>query len=183
MNVYQQGSLPEDDQVCPFDRSPTGPRTSRSAGTPYVNWGFVGFDSIARMTKKLAGAVVAAFASLAVGAAPAVAAPASVVTLTVADNGRQVRVHRGTHIMVRLAVNPHQDPDPTTWWHAVSESGPALRARPQTLMAARGRTLGHYLAVARGTATLSSSRAVCPQTGTGPTCHAMQGWNVTVEVR
>ena len=116
-------------------------------------------------------------------AKPTTAKPASRVTLTVADNGRQVRVHRGEQVLVRLSVNPRRDPDPTTWWRAIDESGRALQARPQTAIAIRGTTRGRYQAVARGTAVLSSSRAVCPAQNNGPTCHALQGWSVTVDVR
>ena len=116
-------------------------------------------------------------------AKPTTAKPASRMTLTVADNGRQVRVHRGEQVLVRLSVNPRRDPDPTTWWRAIDESGRALQARPQTAIAIRGTTRGRYQAVARGTAVLSSSRAVCPAQNNGPTCHALQGWSVTVDVR
>ena len=116
-------------------------------------------------------------------AKPTAAKPASRMTLTVADNGRQVRVHRGEQVLVRLSVNPRRDPDPTTWWRAIDESGRALQARPQTAIAIRGTTRGRYQAVARGTAVLSSSRAVCPAQNNGPTCHALQGWSVTVDVR
>ena len=114
---------------------------------------------------------------------PAQVKAVSSVTLTEADNGRAVRVHMGEQILVRLAVNPRRDPDPTTWWRAVDESGSALQARPQTALAIRGLTRGRYRAVAGGEATLSSSRAVCPPTGPGPACHAMRGWSVTVDVR
>lgn len=109
--------------------------------------------------------------------------PASTIALTVADNGRRVRVHRGDHILVHLAVDPSRYPDPASWWGAVAESGRALRARPQTMMPVRGATLGHYRAVARGQATLSSTRPACPPQPSGPTCHALLAWSVTVDVR
>jgi len=105
------------------------------------------------------------------------------ITLTAADNGRTVHVTRGEEVRVKLAVKLKQNPDPTTWWHAVTESGDALEALPQTLMAMRGVTLGRYRADAKGEATLTSSRAICPQHPGAPTCHSMQGWNVTVDVR
>src|SRR3954453_3831407 len=54
---------------------------------------------------------------------------------------------------------------------------------PQTAMSVRGTTLGRYQAVARGEATLRTSRSVCPRHDTGPACHSMQHWNVTVDVR
>ena len=108
---------------------------------------------------------------------------ARTITLTATDNGRHVRVHRGDTVQVLLRADPRANPDPTTWWRAIDESGPALRALPQTAISIRGTTRGRYRAAARGEATLSSSRPVCPRHGTGPTCHSMQGWNVTVDVR
>jgi hypothetical protein len=50
-------------------------------------------------------------------------------------------------------------------------------------MTVRGSTRARYQGVARGEAVLGSSRSVCPQHGTGPTCHSMQGWHVTIDVR
>jgi len=139
------------------------------------------------------GAAVAALAvpvAMALTAMPALAAtppPAGyaamkpAITLTLADNGRHVRAHRGERINVRLSVDPSWDP--SIWWRPIDEDGRALRARPQTLFAMRGTTLGRYTAVARGEATLSSARAACPQTSNGTACHAMLGWSVTVDVR
>jgi hypothetical protein len=129
---------------------------------------------------------VALTATQALAATPTLSARAalnSTITLTVADNGRHVRVHRGEHITVQLSVDPSRNPDPTTWWRPIDQDGRALRARPQTLLPVRGTTLGRYTAVTRGKATLSSARAVCPQTSNGPTCHAMQRWSITVYVR
>jgi hypothetical protein len=129
-------------------------------------------------------AVAAGFAAVAVAATPAPAAyPHSTITLTGADNGRHVRVHRGEHVIVRLSVDLRRNPDPATWWRSITESGPALRVRPQTLFLVRGVTRSSYQAVARGEATLSSSRAACPPSDHSPTCFAMQGWSVTVDVR
>jgi len=105
------------------------------------------------------------------------------VRLSVADNGKTIHVKRGQQIMVTLAVNLKHNPDASTWWHAVDESGNALKALPQTLMAMRGVTNARYQAVAKGKATLSSSRAVCPQHPGGPTCHSLQGWQVKIDVR
>jgi len=105
------------------------------------------------------------------------------ITLTVADNGRHIRVPRGEHVMVQLSVKPRRTADPSTWWRAISESGHALQGRPVGTMTPRGVTAGHYFAVRRGEATLSSSRAACPSTANAPTCFAMQGWSVTVDVR
>jgi hypothetical protein len=143
----------------------------------------MGILSKASFGTRIASAVVvlAATPALATPTPAAQGALTSAITLTAADNGRHVRVRRGAHIKVRLLVDPSQDP--TTWWRPVDETGRALRALPQTLPAIRGTTLGRYKAVARGTATLSSARAACPQTGSGPTCHAIQGWTVTVDVR
>jgi hypothetical protein len=135
------------------------------------------------MKQGMALALVATTALVAApGTADAATRAARTVTLTVADNGRHIRVHKGENVLVRLRVDPRQNPDPTTWWRAIDESGHSLRARPQTAISIRGLTRGRYQAVARGQATLSSSRSVCPQNGTGPTCHSMQGWNVTVDV-
>lgn len=129
-------------------------------------------------------------ALVALAAAASVTAPASppasyhaVVELTNADNGRHVRVHRGQPISVALAVDPKQYPDPTTWWHSIAEEGTALSVRPQTWMPVRGVTMGRFKAVARGEATVSSARAVCPQSPNRPICHAIQGWSVTIDVR
>jgi hypothetical protein len=122
----------------------------------------------------------------AVPASPALAAPASPpasITLTVADNGRHLQVPRGEHVMVQLSVDPARDANPATWWHPITEQGRALQGRPVGTMVPRGMTAGHYFAVHRGAATLSSSRAVCPPTDNSRTCFAMQGWSVTVDVR
>jgi hypothetical protein len=108
---------------------------------------------------------------------------ARTITLTAADNGRRIRLHRGENVLVQLRVNLRESPDPTTWWRAIGEAGRALKVRPQTAISIRGTTRGHYQAVARGRAVLSSSRSVCPQRADGPTCHSMQGWNVTIDVR
>lgn len=109
------------------------------------------------------------------------ALPVRSITLTDADSGRRVYLRRDTYVLVSLRVGPHSDS--TTWWRGISEHGRALQVRPQTAMSMRGVTLARFQAVARGEATLSSSRAVCPQHGTGPTCHSMQSWSVTVDVR
>ena len=128
-------------------------------------------------------AILQAVAATAVSAALAVtpAPAAKTITLTAADNGRHIHVHRGEYVLVGLRLDPRTDP--TTWWHAIDESGRPLRTLPQIAMSMRGTTLGRFRAVARGEATLESSRSVCPQHGAGPTCHSMQGWHVTVEVR
>jgi predicted secreted protein len=107
--------------------------------------------------------------------------PVPTVTLTAADNGRSVRLRRGEDLLVLLQVDPGTDP--TTWWRPIDETGGSLSVLPQTAMSMRGTTAGRYRAVARGEAALSSVRSVCAQHGTGPTCHSMQGWHVTVEVR
>jgi hypothetical protein len=104
-------------------------------------------------------------------------------TLTVGDNGRRIRVRRGEDVLVRLRVDPRTSPDPRMWWRAIGEFGRPLTARPQTAVSVRGMTRGRYRAVARGEARLSSSRSVCRRHGNGPTCHSMQRWAVTVDVR
>lgn len=106
-----------------------------------------------------------------------------VITLTVHDNGKTIRVSRGEQIRVTLAVDLKQNPDASTWWHAVTESGGALKPLPQTLMAARGVTNARYQVTAKGRATLSSSRAVCPSHSGAPACHSMQSWQVKITVR
>jgi hypothetical protein len=133
--------------------------------------------------KIVLSAVTAATLAPVAAGPPASAYGRSTVTLTASDNGHTVRVHRGTWINVLLQVNPQQSPSRSTWWNTVAESGRALSARPQTLMLVRGTTMGRFRAVARGEATLSSTRAVCPTVPGQPTCHSMQGWSVTVDVR
>ena len=124
-------------------------------------------------------AFLEAVTAMALVVAPAPAA--KTITLTAADNGRVVHVHRGEYVSVRLRLAPRTDS--TTWWHGIGESGHALKVLPQTAMAMRGTTLARFRAITRGKATLDSSRSVCPQHGTGPTCHSMQAWHVTVSVR
>jgi hypothetical protein len=134
--------------------------------------------------KRWIGLVLTTAAVTGFGASPARAASPEpkTITLRVADNGRHIRVPRGEHVMVQLSVRPRTS-DPSTWWHSIGETGRALRARPVGTMTPRGVTAGHYFAVHRGEATLSSERAACPSTAGSPTCHAMQGWSVTVDVR
>ncbi|MEV6845506.1 hypothetical protein [Actinoplanes sp. NPDC051411] len=133
------------------------------------------------MKRTMALALTAA-AVTALGAAPAQAASPKMITLTVADNGRHIRVPRGEHVMVQLKVKG-RDADPSTWWRPIAENGRALQARVVGTMTPRGVTAGHYYAVHRGEATLSSARAACPASSNAPTCFAMQGWSVTVDVR
>src|SRR3954452_21464889 len=106
-----------------------------------------------------------------------------VINLTVHDNGKTIRVSRGEQIRVTLAVDLKQNPDASTWWHTVTESGGALKPLPQTLMAARGVTNARYQVIAKDRATLSSSRAVCPSHWGAPACHSMQRWQVKITVR
>jgi hypothetical protein len=127
---------------------------------------------------------VTAAAVTAVGAAPAQAAPPNMITLTVADNGRHIRVPPGGHIMVQLKVDQRRTADPSTWWRPITENGRALQTRVVGTMIPRGVTAGHYVATHRGEATLSSTRAACPSSNSAqPACFAMQGWSVTIEVR
>jgi hypothetical protein len=134
------------------------------------------------MKRAIALAVTAA-AVTTVGATPAEAASPKMITLTVADNGRHIRVPRGEHVMVRLAVEHRRTADPSTWWRPIAEQGRALQTRPVGTMIPRGVTSGHFYALHPGEATLSSARAACPSSGNAPTCFAMQGWSVTVDVR
>ncbi len=116
---------------------------------------------------------------------PGYAKPVSkrTITLTVADNGKTIHVARGKQVVVKLVVKVKHNPDATTWWHPVTESGEALEALSPALIAHPGVTDARYRAIAKGEATLSSSRAVCPQHSDKPACHSMQGWQVTVDVR
>jgi hypothetical protein len=141
--------------------------------------------SPAQAASRAQAASPAPAASPAQAASPARAASSKpkMITLTVADNGRHLRVPRGEHVMVQLSVRPRRTADRSTWWHSISETGRALQARPVGTMIPRGVTAGHYFAVRRGEATLSSARAACPSTAGNPTCFAMQGWSVTIDVR
>jgi hypothetical protein len=103
-------------------------------------------------------------------------------TLGVADNGRRFCVHRGQQISVALSVDPGRYPDRSQWWSAIGESGRALQERSQPIRTTPGTTLGRFEAAEHGVATLSATRAVCPPNPGGPTCHSMQGWQVTVVV-
>jgi hypothetical protein len=134
------------------------------------------------MKRALALAVTAA-AVTTIGATPAEAGTARTITLTAADNGRHIRVPRGEHVMVQLSVEHRRTADPSTWWRPITEQGRALQARPAGTMTPRGVTAGHFYAVHSGEATLSSARAACPSGNNAPTCFAMQGWSVTVDVR
>jgi hypothetical protein len=133
--------------------------------------------------KRIIALALTATAITTVGAAPAQAASAKMITLTVADNGRHIRVPRGEHVMVRLSVAHRRTADLSTWWRPIAERGRALQARPVGTMTARGVTAGHYYAAHRGESALSSARAACPASDNHPTCFAMQGWSVTVDVR
>lgn len=106
-----------------------------------------------------------------------------VITLTVADNGKTIHVVLGEQVAVRLAVKLKHNPTAATWWHAVTESGETLKVLPSKSMAQRGVTKARYDAVAPGNATLSSSRTGCPSHPGTPTCHSMQSWQVSIEVR
>jgi hypothetical protein len=132
--------------------------------------------------KRMMALALAAAAVTTLGAAPAQAASPKMITLTVADNGRHIRVPRGEHVMVQLKVKD-RDADPSTWWRPIAQKGRALQARVVGTMIPRGVTAGHYYAVHRGEATLSSARAACPASDNAPTCFAMQSWSVTVDVR
>jgi hypothetical protein len=135
------------------------------------------------MTMRRAVALaLAATAVTAVAATPAQAASPKMITLTVADNGRHIRVPRGEHVMVQLKVKG-RNADRSTWWRPITEQGRALQVRVVGTMTPRGVTAGHYFAAHRGEATLSSARAACPAATNAPTCFAMQGWSVTVDVR
>lgn len=137
------------------------------------------------------GIILGLLASFLIGApVPALASPAAFrggygarnVELGNNDNGREVRVHAGEQVDVTLTVDPRQYPDPAVWWGAIVLTGNALSRIPQNIMPVRGHTVGRFVAVHPGNSELTSKRAVCPPSKDHPTCHAVQGWSVTIDV-
>jgi hypothetical protein len=140
---------------------------------------------------RILGAALAAGALLSGGIATAAeAAPAPDlrcsghhhrdVRLDTGDNGRAIRVCDGDRIDVALRA-PMRGP----LWSPIHVDGDAVqmdRHHPR-VFPARGMTVGFFVAVHRGQATLTSTRPVCPPNPGGPTCHSMQGWKVDVTVR
>jgi hypothetical protein len=103
------------------------------------------------------------------------------VALSVRDNGRRVCVRQGQRITVVLRVNPVRYPEPGQWWSAVTASGPAVSALPQTALPAQGVTLGTFEAAATGAAELSATRKPCPARAS-MFCHVELSWHVKVVV-
>lgn len=103
-------------------------------------------------------------------------------SLGVTDNGRRFCVQLQSQIAVALSEDPSPYSGRSQRWSAIRESGRALQERSQPIVATPGTTLGRFQAIKRGVATLSSTRAVCPPNNGGPTCHSVQGWQVTIVV-
>lgn len=99
-----------------------------------------------------------------VSAAPA-CAPSAEVTVTAADNGKQVCIRAGGLVKVELAAG----------WAPVTASGAALAKASGS----------EFNGAKAGRAELTSSERVCPKpTGKGMMgCGALRGWKVTVVVR
>jgi predicted secreted protein len=98
--------------------------------------------------------------------------------LTEADSGRTVQLQKGQRISVTL----HEAPGYTPWSRlATSDGGVLLPVVDTRAAAARGITLGSFLAMAPGSARVTSSATQdCPQ---GSTCSGpAQAWTVTVQV-
>jgi hypothetical protein len=98
-------------------------------------------------------------------------------SLTDADVGRTLQVHKGD----RLSVALHEPAGFSPWSRLASSDGTVLLPVVDTRAAAvRGVTLGSFQAVAPGTAQLTSTTAQdCPQ---GPCPAIARAWTVTVQV-
>ena len=108
----------------------------------------------------------------------------SVITLTNADNGRSVCVRRGTAVQVYLRGTQ------ASRWSAIHASSGVLRPHANGhLLLALGVTGGSFIAAHPGTASLTSTRLVCPtpppnsgsESGTVE-CGAILGFRVSVRV-
>ena len=107
-----------------------------------------------------------------------------VITLTNADNGRSVCVRRGTAVLVYLRGAP------ASRWSVIHASSAVLRPRANGRgLLALGMTGASFVAVRPGTASITSTRPVCPtpppnsmsQSGTVE-CGAILGFRVSVRV-
>lgn len=99
-------------------------------------------------------------------------------SLTEADSGRTLQVHKGDRLSIALREPAGFSP----WSRMASSDGTVLLPVVDTRAAAvRGVTIGSFQAVAPGTAQLTSSATQdCPQ---GAACTALaRGWTVTVQV-
>ena len=108
----------------------------------------------------------------------------SVITLTNADNGRSVCVRRGTAVQVYLRGTQ------AGRWSAIHASSGVLQPHANGhLLLALGVTGGSFIAAHPGTASLTSTRLVCPtpppnsgsESGTVE-CGAILGFRVSVRV-
>ena len=108
----------------------------------------------------------------------------SVITLTNTDNGRSVCVRRGTAVRVYLRGTQ------ASRWSAIHASSGVLQPHANGhLLLALGVTGGSFIAAHPGTASLTSTRLVCPtpppnsgsESGTVE-CGAIVGFRVSVRV-
>jgi len=142
---------------------------------------FVRFIGVAIATGALLSGGFAAAAS----ASPALPAPCWLgnhhdLHLTATDNGRRLRVCRGTKIDVVLRA-----PIDAPMWTPITATGHAvsLDSHHPHVFLPRGVTAGYFVATRPGTSELTSTRPACPPNPTGPTCHAIQAWRVDISVR
>jgi hypothetical protein len=100
--------------------------------------------------------------------------------VTQIDTGRTVCLHLGGTITVVLAGSVGQQ-----MWRPVSVTGDVLHlAAGPSSPSVSATTSDTFRAVSLGTATLTSSRSVCPVPKPGTVaCLAMQGFMLTVDVR
>ena len=107
-----------------------------------------------------------------------------VITLTNADNGRSVCVRRGTAVQVYLRGTQ------ASRWSAIHASSGVLQSHANGhLLLALGVTGGSFIAAHPGTASLTSTRLICPtpppnsgsESGTVE-CGALLGFRVSVRV-
>ena len=107
-----------------------------------------------------------------------------VITLTTADNGRSVCVRRGAAVQVYLRGTQ------ASRWSAIHASSGVLQPHANGhLLLALGVTGGSFIAAHPGTASLTSTRLVCPtpppnsgsESGTVE-CGAIVGFRVSVRV-
>jgi hypothetical protein len=112
------------------------------------------------------------------------APPPSVITLTNADNGRSICVRRGTAVQVYLRGTQ------ASRWSAIHASSVVLQPHANGhLLLALGVTGGSFIAAHPGSASLTSTRLVCPtpppnsgsESGVVE-CGAVLGFRVSVRV-
>jgi hypothetical protein len=81
-----------------------------------------------------------------VGAGSGTGVGLDVVTLTVADDARQICILRGTRVRVTLSVEAQAYPDPQNWWTPVVADDPAPTRLPNTILPVRGATVAGFRA-------------------------------------